>query len=190
MNVKKLLSIFIGTSLFLAGCGSGDSDTSTNETAGVGEKTYAGSDFSINYPQDWEVIEPDSYTSNVPRQTVVAFRNNIQNEIFTANLSINIQNLDEDISSDDFTKSTLSKTKKALLSFSELPSTDIKIGDIETKIIEFEGKKSPSEGIIHFKSINIVKNKTAYTLMTAYLPNEDESVVNNIDTMLNSFSLK
>lgn len=188
MTTKKIFSLLISTTLLLSACGG--SDTTDTTTAAAGEKLYESNDFSLIYPQDWDVLEPDSYPSTVPSQTVVAFRNNIQNEIFTANLSVNIKDLDEEVSSDDFTKSTLSKIKKSLLSYSELPSETIKIGDVETKIIEFEGKKSPSEEIIHFKSLSIIKNRTAYTVICAYLPTEDESIVISMDKMLNSFSLK
>lgn len=195
MNTKKFFTIFLisFSTLLLSACGGSD-ETETNTADNPGEKIYDAGDFVINYPQDWQVLEQQSFPSVVPTQTVLAFRNNIQNEIFTANLNISKKELDEIVGIEDFTKSTMAKIKTTLLSVQELPNKGREVpfgnGALNGIIVEFQGKKSSSEPLIHFKSLSVIKDQTAYTVTGAYLPTDEESVVNYIDKMLDSFSLK
>ena len=146
---------------------------------------YEANEFSIVYPQDWEVLDDRAFTTLVPHQTVVAFRNNIRNEIFTANVNISRASIETEVSAEDFAKSTMAKVRNALLDVQELPSERHREG----VIIEFQARKSPVEPAIRFKSLTVVSNKSAYTITGAYLPTEEETVVNKIDRMLESFSL-
>ncbi|MEK7547466.1 MAG: hypothetical protein AAB540_01080 [Patescibacteria group bacterium] len=196
MKIKYfLISAVLALTLF-SGCSSEDEGTnSTNGTAENPNKAlYEETDFSLSIPTSWEVINKNSFTSNVPANTIVGFRNNIKNEKFTANLNITQTNLTEEISSEDFAKSSMAKTKNSLVDFVEINKDTAKVnspdGEIEAYLVEMEGKKSVNEPIVHFKQLHIVNGDKAYTITAAYLKEEDESVINMLDEMVNSFTLK
>lgn len=188
-NLAKIL-LFCLIPLTFNGCfGSDSSDpTSTDTTPSTGETLYSTSDFSMIYPQDWEILEKDDFTSNVPLETIVDFRSNVKNEIFTANINISVMNIEENLSAQDFAKSSLAKIKTSLIGFQEILNEPF--SKENSYILEFEGKKSPSDPVVHFRQLHFVNGEKGYVVTAAYAPAEDESVVNAIDGMLNSFALK
>lgn len=190
--------IFLGAiivALTLTACGSDETDDGTIKNPSEASKSnYETNEFKISYPSDWEVIDSTNYTSNVPPQIMVAFRSNIKNEVFTANLNISKNDLNEDISSMDFAKSSMAKAKSTLVSFEEISnenySVELNGEPVETLITEFQGKKIASDPTVRFKRLSLVKGNQAFTVSGAYLPSEDEGVINAIDEMLRSFVLK
>lgn len=198
--MKKLITIIILgiTVLSLGGCFGSDAtptDTSTqnDQLAAVGKVAYTTKNFTIIVPDKWEVIENNSFISNVPKDTVVAFRNDVKNEIFTANVNVSQTVLENEISSSDFGKGSLKITKDTIVAFSQLGGQDFDYNNNGTKIpayvAEFEGKSTASGPIVHFKQVYIAKGKTAYTVTVAYSPTESQSVVKTMDEMLNSLTL-
>jgi len=206
MKTQKIFipitTIFI--SLFLlSSCGnstdttqptSTDSTDVATDLAAQGKVLYQGQDFTIAVPDRWEVISKSDFTSNFPEDVVVAFRNNVKNEIFTANMTIAIQTLPEDIPSQDFGINSIKKQKEYILEFKDTrySAQDLIYKDtkIPTYFVQSEGKKSGADPLIKFAQLFVVYNKKAYTITAAYLPTEDESVVNAINEMINSFALK
>lgn len=199
MKKSILSSLLILSLVAFSGCfGGGDEEATTDETETAieiqpSEVLYEGGDFSLIVNKDWEIIETDSFTSNVPLETIVGFRNNLKNEVFTANLNIAKFEVQEGINSRDLGKSTIAKAKQSLLAFQELKSENyvLKNGnlEIETIISDYEGKKSASEPIINFRQLYIVKESVAYILTAGYLPGEAESTLTLLDKMLKSFRL-
>lgn len=193
MEFQKLLTAILSVTLILSGC-SGSDEQSDESTEQAGKIKYESTNFALLVPQDWEILEKDSITSTTPQEVTVAFRNNIKNEIFTSNLVITETAVEETTNVKDFAKSTITNIKKSLLNLTEISSTDGVIvngeTDLATNTIEFEGKKGPGEPTIHFKLFFVINNGIGYTLTTAYLPQEDESVVKMTNEMLDSFSLK
>lgn len=194
---KGILSSLLILSLSFAGCFGGDDETKpTDESTDIqpSDTAYDGGDFSIIINKDWEIIEADSFTSNVPAETAVGFRNNVKNEVFTTNLNIAKFTVTENIDSFDLSKSTTAKAKQSLLEFKQLNSENFSLengeNDIDTVILDYEGKKSASEPIIHFKQLYVINSSTAYILTAGYLPNESESTLTLIDKMIKSFRLK
>jgi len=195
-SLTMKLSLLLAIPLIMAGCSGGT--TTTTGTTGTAIRAdflvYDGPTFTIGYQKDWEKIEKTSFTSNVPAETMVAFRNNLKNEIFTANVNISQATIPAEITAVDFGKSTLLKSKESLVAFKELSKEDLafkyKDKTITTLISGFEGKKSPSDPIITFKQLYVVNNGFGYVITAAYLSTEDESVVKIADEMLHSFSLK
>lgn len=197
MNKKRIFGLIIAIStLTLTGCGGGDTTDSANGGAtGSGQVGYEGADFNINVPTDWEVLDENDFTSQVPGETRVAFRSNFKNESFTANLNVGQKNVGEDVSSEDFAKSNLAVAKKNLLGFEQISMETFPVvkGDdeeLEGVLIQFQGKRVATDPIVQFKQISIVDNGIGYTVTSAFLTNEDESIVKQLDQMLDSFSLR
>ncbi len=195
MKFKTIIALIIAVPIALSGCGGEDTDQDTNQSTDTsGKLTFESKDFKILYPQDWEIITPNNFTSNVPAEIVVAFRNNIKNEVFTANVNISKTELTEEISSKDFALSSISKAQNSIVEYKEKERKTFKLqirGEtIETYIIDFEGKKSASAEIVHFKNLYIADNEKGYIVTGGYLPYEDGSVVKLISDMLESFSLE
>jgi len=176
----------------LTGC-FGDTETVEDEEIEPGKISYETSNFKINMPEDWEIIERQDFTSNVPIETVVGFRSNIKSEIFTSNVNISESQLPVEINSKDFAKSSISSAKNKLTSYKQINFQDYELEykdeSIPTYIIEFSGKQSPIEPIVQFKQIFISHNGIGYTITGSFLSDESESIVKQIDEMLDSFSL-
>lgn len=183
----KFLVTLLTIPLVLTGC-----FASEEETASITE-IYETNNFSISVPQDWEILEKSEFTSNVPQSTIAAFRNNIKNEIFNANINISVQNtnLTDPL---DLAKSSKANAKTNLISFQEIETKNMEVQSGEQTIkgvlMEFQGKRNTQESIIRFKQLYVIQGNTAYTVTAAYLPDEDDTVVQYIDEMLNSFALK
>lgn len=196
MKIKYFFIPAVLAVILFSGCSSEDEEINPTDgtTKNPNKTLYEETDFSLSVPASWEVINKDSFTSNVPANTIVGFRNNIKNEEFTANLNITQTNLTEEISSEDFAKSSIAKTKNSLVDFTEISkdtaSVDSPDGKMEAYLVEMEGKKSANEPIVHFKQLHVVNKDKAYTITAAYLEGEDESAINILDEMIESFILK
>ncbi|MFH1284071.1 MAG: hypothetical protein ABIH78_00560 [Candidatus Peregrinibacteria bacterium] len=187
-KIAKHVALCLAIPLMLTGC------FSTNTTSPAGTTSaYETANFTINVPTDWEILEKADFTSNVPASTIVAFRNNIKSDIFNANLNILVENTSiKDLP--DFVKSATEITKNTLISYQEIDTQNIEVPYGSTIlpgiIVRFQGKQTAPDSIIEFRQLFVINNGSVYTLTGAYLPDEDESVVNYINEMINSFSLK
>ena len=197
MNKKSLLVIGLITMLGLTGCFGGDNETiiSGQEVIAGTKKVYETEQFGITIPLDWEAIGKEDHTSNVPSGTVVAFVNNIKSDRFTANVSVHItQFTEEGVILEDFAKSAMDQARNTLTEFSEGSMEEVKIsfGEEESTngfLLTFSGKKSATDPIIEWKQLVVLANEVGYTISGAYINSEEESVVKQVDEMLNSFSL-
>lgn len=192
---KKNLAILLSILFLSAGCGEAEDISSNSAASEPGKIPYETDQFLISIPEDWEILEAKNFTSNVPEGTIVAFRSNIINENFTSNLNIINKNFEEEISVQDFEKSSLAKAKNSIIDFKEISAKDFEVAiseeeNVNAVIAEFEGKRIASEPVIHFKQLYIVYKGTGYTITSAHLKTEDESIVKMLDEMLNSLALK
>lgn len=197
MKFRKLAAIGIISSILFTGCGGSSSSSSkTSAPLKEGNTVYENNSFNLQLPKTWEVIDKTSFTSTVPTETLIGFRNNIKSDIFTANVNVAQKQLQQSDSASvkDFAKSSLEILRNNLIGFQLLNEKEGKMNygkeGLSTYYTEFEGKKSASEQIIHFKQVYAINGNIAYTVTGAYLPNEDESVVTTVGEMLDSFSLK
>lgn len=192
-KLKTTTVIMLLSSLLMTACGTSSNDTGI-EALGSDKTLYKSSGFEIAVPNDWEIIESASFTSNIPESTVVAFRNNIKSEIFTANMNIAVSILEEEISSEDFAKNAISNLKTKLSAFSEIKQErkNVKFGtEYESGyLFNFEGKGKSSDPIINFTQLYIVHKNVGHTITMSHIQNEDENIVKVLEEMLNSFSLK
>jgi hypothetical protein len=193
--MKKLLVIALTTMIGLTGCfGGGEEEEGTIEEVNNQYSQYERSDFSLLYPGDWEILESGQFTSNVPSSTVVVFRNNLKNDIFTASLNVSQSEITAGTTSKDFSLQTLNVQKYNLVGFNELSREEYTLGDEitgeKTFISTFQGRKTATESLVEFKQLCIARNGFGMIITAAYLPNEEQSVVMMLDEMLKSFALK
>lgn len=192
--INKIRNFFILISLPIVFFGCGTSSTTQYDINTIDYTAYSNANFSILYPNDWEIIERGNFPSSVSNDVIVVFKNNIKSEIFTANLSLAIGISDQKINTKDFALNTLEKAKVNLIDFVELNQSEdsVKSGTTELPayVAQFSGKKQNSSPKIIFTQLYVAKDKVIYTLTAAYQTNEDESIVKKVNDMLNSFSLK
>ncbi len=196
--MKKFLSgLFIVLSvLSFTACGSENENTSTSTDINLeaGQKLYENSELALAYPQDWEVLERDDFTSNFPASTVVAMRSNLKNEKFTPNISVNKKEFKEDTASIDFAKGTIEQAKNTLQNFKEIESKAVKVKfgktELDGYLATFQGKNDAASPILNFSQLYVVNGKTGYMITAAYLSDTDQATTKMIDSSLNSFMLK
>jgi len=199
--MKKVITILAITStiMILPGCFGITNDTpaTDSQTTQTGTPVpqnfsiYQASDFSIAHPSAWEILKKEDFTSNVPTSTIAIFRNNIKNDIFTSNLNISQSAINEGVTSSDFGLQTLTTEKYNLVGFTEIKRENYTIGEgekaIQSFITTFQGRKTITENLIEFKQLCIARNGYGIIITAAYLPNEDQTVTANIETMIKSF---
>lgn len=197
-TAKKAASTFvIAITLFsFTGCFE-DAPEDTTPSTSTDYLIHETTDFTIDYGKNLEVLTPENFPSNVPKSTVVIFRNNIKSDVFTANLNISQSALKTDISSTDFALQTLNTEKYNLVSFQEvaretytLASSTDPTKTIDTFLVTFRGRKSVTEPLLEWKQLCFARNGYGIIVTTGYLPTEDQNVVLLFDTMLKSFRLK
>lgn len=193
--MKKIIAMTVIALFGLTAC---FGDTSENEEKDTSlppmYKKYEKPDLSIIYPRDWEVLSQSDFTSNVPSSTVVVFRNNIKNDIFTSNLNISQAQISVGTTSEDFAIQTINTQKYNLVGYTEIKREDYVFGDKltgeKTFIVTFQGRKTVTENLIEFKQLCIARNGYGIIVTAAYLPNEEQSVVIMLDEMIRSLALK
>ena len=186
---KTIITIAILSSLLLVGCSDKENASPPPETNSNLSK-FENNDFTITYPKNWEVLNPENFPSNVPKSTIVVIRNNIKNELFTANLNISKASVKETTTSLDFATSTLNSAQYNLINFKEISRDKVAINGEETFIARFQGRKTATENLIEFKTLCLVKNGVGILITAGYLPSEDQIVVTKLSDMIKSFTLK
>ena len=190
--MKNPFPLIVGLSLFLTACGGSDSGSTTGDTADSYYYTYKTAEFQLEVPKEWEVV--DSFTSEYPDGLKVAFRNNVKDSIFTANLTILKEDNTNSDTSYDFAQKKLADHEDTLLNYTLLDQEGITLlvagAESNTIISTFEGKNETSGPTLDFMQTNLTKNDNAWTVTASYRPGEDEFTVEQLDTMLRSFNLR
>lgn len=182
--------------LTLAGCINlgGSTPGTTTKPANETTVTYETGQFSISIPKDWEVIESKDFTSDVPKETVVVFRNNVKNENFTANINIVRNTLQDPTSTLDYAKMVLNREKTGLYNYNESRRDPVKIliGSTETDTFFtlFEAKKSTADKNIRYLQTYAVQGENAYIVTGAAAPSEDANMLKTMEDTIKTFKLK
>ncbi len=186
--MKKLFAL-IALLIAFSGCTSGEiaPDQGTNPTYYV----YSTNAFSLEVPNDWEVIS--QFTSDYPTNTLVAFRNNIKEQDFLANINIIGNNVGE-ISNGDYAIEMLNKHSETLIDYQLLEQKEIEIF-VEGQLTPayrnyFEGRNSTDTDILRFIQVYAVKDSIGYIATASFLPNEDEFVIDTCASMVESLEIK
>lgn len=198
-SMKKIYLPLIVIPFLLAGCfGSSDSSTALDKKI-EGFHSYSTGEFSMQIPDEWEVITLEKFQSNVPKNTLIAFRNNVKDEKFTANVVVikNDLSQEQEISSLDYAKSLHQKMSQDLSNYIEIAVEQMKIfadnKENETIFLYAVGREQPESDLKKFMQISGIKGKTAYIALGSMLSTESETntvLTDKIITMIKSFEVK
>jgi hypothetical protein len=188
--VASILSVLtLSGCINLSGGTSGGTNTTTDQT-----QLYETSGFSITIPKSWDIIEKKDFTSEVPEETQVVFRNNVKNENFTANVNIVKNALQQPVSTADYANMVLNREKTGLFDYKESRKDPVKISiggtDTDTFFVLFEAKKSTGDNVVRYLQTYGVKSDSAYIVTGAVSPQENAAMVSTIETVVKSFKLK
>lgn len=190
--MKKFLFLFFGLSLLLSACGGSDEESTPEESEVPYYYTYKTADFEIDVPDTWETLT--SFTSEYPEGIRVAFRNNIQESDFIANVNVIRENNKKNLTSHDLAQNKLKDHAETLLNYQLLSQEEIMMsvdgGDSQSTLNTFEGKIENTSTPLQFKQITVAKGDMAWIVTATYLSGEDEFVIERMETMLKSFTLK
>ncbi len=197
-KISKILSASV-ILLSLTGCSlfssSKDAATTTSSSTTPSKVTYESSDFKITVPRDWEVLDGEKLPAGSPKSVAVAFKNNIKNKKFIANINISEYNAkDEKTTSEEVVKSMKDNFKNTLIDFTDSGDTKVNINatgkPMEGILTKFSGKSDAAENLKNFKQLYVRYNNISYIITTSYGQDEDPEVVAKIDETINSFELK
>lgn len=191
MRLAKTIFIAVLLSTMLTGCGLiGNSNNKTTTTT----KDYESSDFKVNIPPEWEVIEKKDFTADVPEVTQVVFRNNVKNETYTANVNVIRNQLQDTIDTSEYAKMVYNRQKTGLYDFKEIRRDAIKLkrgsDDIETTLLVFEARKGTDQLNVRYYQSYLVKNNFAYIITGSASPKENDVTFQTIENTVKSFQVK
>ncbi|MEK7146311.1 MAG: hypothetical protein AAB802_03980 [Patescibacteria group bacterium] len=187
--MKKASSLLFLTLVF-TGCGS--SSAPTEEEADVLFHTYRTADFSIEVPNDW--VTESAFTNEFPEELRVAFKHDESESDFVANVTVIKEDNTEKLSNHDYVQKKLRDHENTLLSYQLLSQDEVTLqigaGESASLLTTFQGKNDSSALTLEFMQVTLTQGEEAWTATASYLPNEDEFVVDRMNTMLLTFSLK
>ncbi|MFA5793044.1 MAG: hypothetical protein WC897_04215 [Candidatus Gracilibacteria bacterium] len=177
--------------LLLTACGSvANTDTPTG-----GEYltyTYKTTEFTITAPEDWTVY--DTFTSEYPDGMRVAFKNNMKDSDFTANVSVVKEDNPKNLTSYDLSQEKIASHKESLLNYVLVAQEEILIGapggETRTLFNQFTGKNTSSGPTLNFIQMTVAKADNSWTVTASYREGEDEFVIAKLLATVKSFTLK
>ena len=192
-NIKVGLIGFITISIFaLSGCGSSTNTTKTpvDERSRLIDNT----EFSVKIPREWDVIEPKDFTSDVPSETLIVFRNNVKNENFTVNVNIIKKNLQKPQDTLEFAKEVINRQKNGLLNYQQskqdLTKMTVAGKQVDSYTMLFQAKKDVQSDSINFFQTYATKGNFGYIITGSYAGGETSDNINIAQTIVKSFGLK
>lgn len=190
---KRLFIILSTSSLLLTACG-GEDATGEPESGGAEARyfTYKTSEYGIEIPDDWETVE--NFVSEYPNELQAAFRNNVQNTDFTSNVTVLKEANTKKDTSYDYAERKLAEHESTLLNYEllsqEVVSLSVNGAESKTLLSTFQGKNDTSRLSLQFLQVTLANGEDAWVVTATYRPNEDEFVIERMDHMLRSFTLR
>ncbi|PKL36928.1 hypothetical protein CVV38_03510 [Candidatus Peregrinibacteria bacterium HGW-Peregrinibacteria-1] len=183
----KKLFVGVGLLTILTGCSGGG-------VVSLPTESYVSSIFSIDKPLEWDVLEGGDFTSNVPLQALVSFKDNVGHELFVANVSVLAEAVGEGFIQADYTNSQRAKNKESLLGYQELSVSALEIDQgkstVEADLVRFQGKREVKDPLVEFEQLTVVSGGVAYMVLGAYIPADNVSKVATVREMVRSFVLR
>lgn len=197
--MKKLFSsLLIGSLLLLTpGClgfgGGGNDDKETPPTEVITfYRLVESSEFSIQVPEDWETIQ--YFPSSYPDNTAVAFRNNIQDNDFVANINVVRNTVPEGTLSRDYALESFDNISSQLLNFELLSEEEatifVGLEGQDSFIYEFKGTNDPTIEPHRFVQFYGVSGTNGYIVTGSYDITDTELAIDQIRQSIPTFMLK
>lgn len=191
--MKKLFPLFAALTLLLSACGGSTSET--NSTTPAEDSyffTYKTAEFTIEVPSTWATV--NAFPSDVPEDVRVAFRNNIQERDFLANVTVIRESKDQTISNADLSQEKLADHEHHLLNYTLISQEELQLSTAgspsATLLNTFQGKNDASSPTLTFQQAYLTKGNEAWTITASYDPDEDSFAVEKMNHMLKSFTLR
>lgn len=184
-----LASIFV-----LSGCFNFADEENPEALPPSTSSTYETGEFSLTVPADWEVIDQNDFTSDVPPETVVVFRNNVKNETYTANVNIVKRELQENVDSLEYANLVANREKSGLVDYSEDRKETITIqtpdGEIETYLTVFQARKTTNDQFVRYYQTYGTQGNAAFIVTGSTSLQETETTSQTVENIVRSFQLR
>ena len=190
--MKKLLLI-VGIAMLLPACSSNvSSETKSDEAQNDFFYKYKTAEFEIEVPDEWEVI--NAFGSEYPEELRIAFRNNIKEGDYIANLTVFRERNDKNWLNADLSQEYLNKHASTLIGYKLLAQEEITLnllGNESASILNtFEGKNTGSDPVITYMQSYLAAGDTAWIITASYYAaTEDEFIIERMKSMIQSFTL-
>jgi hypothetical protein len=187
------LSVLLLSILLITGCGSDEPTTEGPVTEILTfYRLVESNEFSLQVPEDWETIQ--NFTTAYPENTIVAFRNNIQDHDFIANINVVRNEVTEGTTSADYAIEMFDTISNQLINYKKLneESYTLYVGanPIETFLYEFQGINDPTETTKQFIQIYGTNGTNAYVATGSYDADDSELAIDQIQQSMRTFMLK
>lgn len=189
--MKKIIALTLGLSLMLTACG-GSNSVKTGDSSEPLFYKYITAEFSIDAPVDWETV--NAFTSEYPAELRVAFRNNVKDQDLIANLTVVREPNPKALTNTDWAQEKLNSHATTLINYKLISQESLVLqsnGNGSNSILSlFQGKNAASEPKLEFQQVYLTKGDQAWTATATYEANEDPFVIEELVTMLKSFTLE
>lgn len=188
-NVYRLILSCV-LALGLAGCF--ESDVISGPASGY--HTYGIENITVNIPDEWETITPAQFGSNVSPNTIIAFRSNLKNPYYTANVTIIKNAVPPETLTSDFVKSLQHRIETTLVSYKAIDKSALAINvggkALDTSLLKSEGAEVPHSDVKYFVHVAAVYNGFVYTAIGSSLLTADDAEKERLDTIVSSLVIK
>jgi hypothetical protein len=192
--MKKLL-LLLSIPILLTGCFGSDEETDNTGTDSEQQGyyyEYITAEFTIEAPDTWEKIT--SFTSEYPDEIRVAFRNNVKDSDFVANVTVLREDNETSLTNADWAQKKLNDHAETIINYQlisqEESSSKVAGATSNTLLNTFQGKNDTSGPTLSFAQTYLTKGTKAFTVTATYRPEEDPFAIEKMNTMLRSFTLK
>lgn len=192
--MRKLALLMIGTLLFSTACFGGGEENTGGEVVDTDEPyffMYRTAEFEMEVPDTWDRI--NSFTSEYPEEVRIAFRNNVKDGDFVANVNVLREDNPKNLTTADFAQKKLASHAETLLNYQLLSQEELtlNIGNNSSASLlnTFQGKHTSSGQTLEYMQVYLASGDQGWTITAAYTPNEDPFVIERMRRMLTSFTL-
>jgi hypothetical protein len=190
--MKKLL-LLLSIAILLPACGGSGDTSTTGDSDEIFYFTYQTSEFEMDVPDEWEVI--NSFSSEYPDNIRIAFRDNIKDGDFVANVTIFKEENPKSNLNADLSQKYLNDHADTLVNYKLISQEEITLellgASSQTIINSYEGKNDTRDSSISYMQTYLAEGDIAWVVTASYYsPTEDSFSLERMETMLKSFTVK